>query len=111
MPFLVNVLISACLISFAAWLSRRYPVTAGFIVALPLTSMLVLPLAHLQHADTDNSVLMARSILIAIPVSLTFFLPFLFAGRLGLSFWAAYALGCAALPVGFFVHRAVVRLL
>ena len=48
---------------------------------------------------------------IAIPISLTFFLPFLFSERLGLSFWQAYALGCAALPVGFFVHRAAARLL
>jgi hypothetical protein len=40
---------------------------------------------------------------------MTFFLPFLLSGRLALSFWQAYALGCGALPVGFLVHRVVVR--
>jgi hypothetical protein len=25
------------------------------------------------------------------------------------SFWGAYALGCALLPLGYFVHRAIMR--
>ena len=111
MNFAINVLVSALVISFASWLSGRLPAAAGFVVALPLASMLVLPLSYREHASAEASILLARSIFIAIPVSLTFFLPFLFADRLALSFWRAYALGCLALPVGFFVHRAVTRLL
>ncbi|MDJ0848830.1 MAG: hypothetical protein QNK04_10670 [Myxococcota bacterium] len=109
MTFVLNVLVSATVISFASWLSGRMPVAAGFLVAMPLATMLVLPLAHLQHGDSGEPFLLARSILVAIPISLTFFLPFLFAGRLQLSFWQAYALGCVALPLGYFVHRAVTR--
>jgi hypothetical protein len=37
--------------------------------------------------------------------------PFLLAERLNLTFWQAYVLGCAALPAGFFIHRAVTRAL
>ena len=55
--------------------------------------------------------LLAKSIFIAIPISMTFFLPFLLSDRLSLSFWQAYALGCLALPVGYFVHRVVARTL
>jgi hypothetical protein len=109
--FALNLLVSAAVISFASWLSGRLPATAGFMVALPLATMLVLPLSYQEHGSAETSIALARSIFIAIPISLTFFLPFLFSERLGLSFWQAYALGCAALPVGFFVHRAVARLL
>lgn len=107
MNFVLNVVISALVISFASWLSGRLPTLAGFFVALPLASMLVLPLSYREYGSAASSILLAKSIFLAIPVSLTFFLPFLLAERLGLTFWQAYGLGCLALPVGFFVHRAV----
>jgi hypothetical protein len=106
-----NVLVSAGVICFASWLSGRFPGAAGFIVALPLATMLVLPLSYREHGSAETSILLAKSILLAIPISLTFFLPFLLSGRLALSFWQAYVLGCLLLPAGFFLHRAVVRLL
>ncbi len=105
LTFVINLLVSATLISCSAWLARRWPVAAGFLVALPLASMIVLPMAHLQHSDGGNSFLLARSILLALPVSLTFFVPFLLAPRLGLSFWQAYAAGCLVLPLSFLAYR------
>ncbi len=109
MVTLLNTLVSALVIGGAAWLSRRYPTTAGFLVALPLATMLVLPLAYLQHRDAGSVFDMARSILVALPITLLFFVPFLMRERF--SFWGAYAVGCALLPVGYFVHRAVMRAL
>lgn len=109
MLFALNVLVSAVVISTASWLSGRFPALAGFMVALPLATLLVLPLSYREHADPAASILLAKSIFIAIPISLTFFLPFLFSERFGLTFWQAYGLGCAALPIGFFLHRAVTR--
>jgi hypothetical protein len=111
LAFLFNVLVSSVVISVAAWLSRRFPVAAGFLVALPLASMLVLPLSYFEHGSQQTTIDLARSIFIAIPVSLAFFIPFLLAERLSLSFWQAYALGCAVLPLGFLVHRVVARLI
>lgn len=111
MAFALNFLISAIVISFASWLSGRLPTTAGFIVALPLATMLVLPLSYQEHGSSETSILLAKSIFVAIPISLAFFLPFLLSSRFGLSFWQAYALGCVALPVGFFVHRLVTKAL
>ena len=109
MTFAIHVAVSALLISFAAWLSGRFPTTAGFLIAMPLATMIVLPLSYQQHGSTENATEMARSIFLAVPVSLAFFLPFLFSERL--SFWGAYALGCAALPIGFGVHRVIMRVL
>ncbi len=109
MLIVLNTLVSALVIGVAAWLSRRYPGTAGFLVALPLATMLVLPLAYLQHRDAASVFDMARSILVALPITLLFFIPFLLRDRF--SFWGAYTLGCALLPVGYFLHRAVMRAL
>ena len=109
MVVVLNTLVSALVIGIAAWLSRRYPETVGFFVALPLATMLVLPLAYLQHRDPSSVFGMARSILVALPITLLFFVPFLLRERF--SFWGAYALGCALLPVGYFAHRAAMRAL
>ncbi|MGB8329670.1 MAG: hypothetical protein WCE62_06040 [Polyangiales bacterium] len=105
----LNTLVSALIIGLATWLSRRYPVAAGFLIALPLATMLALPLAYLQHRDPGSAFQMARSILVALPVTLLFFAPFLMRDRF--SFWGAYALGCALLPIGYLVHRAIMRTL
>ncbi|UCE85246.1 MAG: hypothetical protein JSU66_12970 [Deltaproteobacteria bacterium] len=110
MTFALNVIISASLISFASWLSGRFPGVAGFLVAMPIATMLVLPLSYFEHGNPAHSIVLAKSILIAIPVSLTFFLPFLLSARLELSFWQAYGIGCALLPIGFFAHRFFMRL-
>jgi hypothetical protein len=111
MTFMFNVVVSAIVIGFASWLSGRMPSVAGFVVALPLATMLVLPLSFREHGSADSSIVLAQSIFVAVPISLTFFVPFLLANRLGLTFWQAYALGCLALPVGFLIHRAVTRAL
>ena len=107
MTFVLNVLVSASVIAFASWLAGRSPTLAGLIVAMPIASMLVLPLTELQHADPAKTFTMARSIFAAIPVSLAFFLPFFFAERMGLGFWQAYGLGCLLLTVAYAIHRAV----
>jgi hypothetical protein len=106
--FVLNLLISAAMIAFTSWLAGRSPALAGLIIAMPISSMLVLPLAELQHGDAAKTLVMARSIFAAIPVSLMFFAPFFFAERLDLGFWQAYALGCALLPLAYLVQRAIV---
>jgi threonine/homoserine efflux transporter RhtA len=110
MTQVLNVLISAAVITLAAWISRRNPGIAGFMVAMPVATLLVLPLSYIQHGDSTNTFDLARSIFIAIPVTLAFFLPFLVGERFGLGFWGAYALGAALLPAAFLVHRQVSRL-
>jgi hypothetical protein len=37
-------------------------------VALPLATMLVVPMAYVQHCDTESTAAFATSILIAVPV-------------------------------------------
>jgi hypothetical protein len=107
----VNVVLSALVIGVAAWLSGSFPRAAGFLVALPLATILVLPMAHLQHKDAESTVEFATSILIAIPVVMLFLLPLILALRAGWSFWLAYVVACLWLIPAFFLHRYLLRLL
>lgn len=111
MRIVFNIILAASVVTFASWLSRRFPVTAGFIVALPLSSMMVLPFSYMQTGETGNTLLLAKSIFTAVPVTMAFFIPFLLAEKLQLSFWQAYGLACVTLCLGFFVHRLVAQFL
>jgi hypothetical protein len=111
MAFVLNVVLSAVVIAVAAWLSGRFPRAAGFLVSLPLATMLVLPMAYLQHQDTEKTIAFAKSILIAVPIIMLFLLPFIVAFRHGWSFWASYTVACAWLLPAFFLHRFLLRLL
>jgi hypothetical protein len=111
MAVVINVVLSALIIGVAAWLSGRFPRGAGFLVALPLATMLVLPMAYFEHRDVGKTVDFATSILIAVPVIMLFLIPFILALRWGLSFWSSYFLACLWLVPAFFLHRYLVRLL
>ena len=111
MVVVMNVVLSALAIGVAAWLSARFPRAAGFIVSLPLATMLVLAMAHLQHQDAEKTVAFAKSILIAVPVVMLFLLAFILAVRFGRSFWFSYILACLWLIPAYFLHRYLVRLL
>ena len=105
--FFAKTLIAALMIAFASWLAGKRPDLAGFIVALPLTTLLVLAFSRGQWGDPETSVKLAKSIFLGLPVSLLFFVPFLVAHRFHLGFWTCYATGLALLAAGYFIHRAL----
>jgi len=99
-----KIILSACIIAFASWLSNKKPELAGFIIALPLMSLLALAFSYSEFKDAESSVRFAKSIVTAVPLSLLFFVPFLLAQRLGLGFWSLYGLGVVFLVIGYFTH-------
>ena len=101
----VKIGLSALIIAFASWLSGKKPELAGFIVALPLVTLLTLAFSHLEYKDAQNTVLFAKSVFAAIPLTLLFFVPFLLADKLPMGFWAIYASGLALLTLGYFIHK------
>jgi len=101
----IKVLIAGILISFASWLANKKPILAGFMIALPLTSILALSLNYLEFKDRAKVVIFAKSIFAAVPLSLLFFLPFLFAEKLQFPFWGLMLLGLCGLVAGLFFHR------
>ena len=102
---------SALIIAFSAWLSGKRPELAGFIVALPLVTLLTLAFSHLEYKDTENTILFAKSVFAAIPLTLLFFVPFLLAEKIPFGFWGIYATGLVLLACGYFAHRWIMTVL
>lgn len=105
--FLLNMVLTATLVAVVARLSRDFPRLGGFLISLPLSTMIVLLLSRAQHGEAAQVTTLARSILVAVPISLVFLVPFALPDRLRPPFWACYALGLAGLAAGYFVHKAV----
>ncbi len=110
MIFLLKILLAATIIAFASWLSGKKPELSGFIIALPLASIIAIAFSYLEHKNAETTFAFAKSILIGVPVSYLFFLPFFFAKNIGMNFWFIYILGIALLMGGFFVHKYIVSL-
>ncbi len=106
----LKFVIAAVVISFCSWLSGKKPHLAGFIVALPITTLLVLLFSHFEFENPQNTVTFAKSIFVGIPVSLLFFVPFLLANRLQLGFWSCYISGIVLLTLGYFIHKFIISL-
>lgn len=107
----LKVIIAACIIAFGSWLAGKKPELAGFIVALPLASMLALAFSYLEHSNAQASIIFAKSILVGVPVSYLFFLPFFFADKLQFGFWVSYVSGIILLAIGFVIHRYIMSLI
>ena len=105
MVFLSKVLLAAVVIAFASWLSGKKPELSGFIIALPIASIIAIAFSYLEHKNSENTIIFAKSILIGVPVSYLFFVPFFFAKNLNMNFWLIYGLGFLLLVIGYFVHK------
>lgn len=103
--FFLKVIFASLVISFASWLSFKKPTIAGFIVALPLVSIITILFSYLEYKDFEKTITFSKNILIAIPLSLTFFAPFLFAKIVGLNFWSTYFLGIIILFLAYLIHK------
>ncbi len=101
----LKFIISGGLIVFASWLSGRKPVLAGFILALPLMSMLAILFSYLEYKDMNRVNEFATSIIVSVPLSLLFFVPFVLNKWLKLGFFPAYlrAIGCSI--AAFLIHQ------
>ena len=102
-----KLLISASVITGTSWLMGKSPKLAGFLLALPISTLIALAFGQLEFSDTQKSVEFAKSVFLSVPLSLLFFVPFLFADRLNWGFWGLYASGVALLGVGYLIHTAV----
>lgn len=105
--FVGKTLLSAVLIAGLSSLATRFPVLAGYLIALPLSTLLALSFTYAQSGDGETTAKFALSILSAIPISLLFFVPFLFYPRFKGSFWLYLLAGVGLLFVGHFLHRAI----
>ena len=52
--FIIKVALAGILISLASWLADKKPILAGFIIALPLTSILALTLNYVEFQNASK---------------------------------------------------------
>ena len=87
---IAKFLFTASVIVFSSWLSQKRPDLAGFIIASPLASLLELALTHLQQGDAEKSIAFGQRILLAVPVSYLFLMPFFIPKIAERGFWLVY---------------------
>lgn len=104
-----KVFVAAVLISFVSWLSGKQISLAGFLTALPVTTLLALAFSQVEWGNSDQSIEYAKSVFIAVPLSLLFFAPFFLAKKFQFNFWTCYLLGIALLFVGYLVHNNLLK--
>ena len=105
MIFALKALLAGLIIAFSSWLAGQIPTMAGFIIALPMASLIAIAFVYFEHNDVEKTILYAKSILIAVPVSYLFFLPFFLAKQFNMNFWMIYGFGILLLTLGFFIHK------
>ncbi|OGW87132.1 MAG: hypothetical protein A3C35_03050 [Omnitrophica bacterium RIFCSPHIGHO2_02_FULL_46_11] len=109
MFFLIKILISAVLIAFASWLAGRQTILAGFIIALPLISMISIFFVYSEYRDMEKVNQFAVSILTAVPLSLLFFVPFLLNKWLKMNFGMTYLSAIGCLTLAYFAHHFIFK--
>ncbi len=105
MWFITKTLISAAIIAFAAWLAGRKPILAGFVIALPIMSMLAILFSYLEYRDMQKLNQFATSIVVAVPLSLAFFIPFLLNRWLKWGFLPTYLSAISCVALAYLLHH------
>jgi len=95
----VNGVFAGFVVVTVSEIARRSPRIADVILAVPLVVFAVYAVLYHQSPELAPISKMARQMLVLVPLSLTFFVPLAFAGRLHLTFWPAYAIGLALVTV------------
>ena len=62
--FLFKVIAGGLIIAFSSWLAGQNPKLAGFIIALPLVSLIEILFSYYEHNDTEKTVMFTKSIFI-----------------------------------------------
>ena len=107
--FVIKIILSGVIIAFASSLAGKRPALAGFIIALPLMSILSLLFSYVEFRDMEKANEFAVSILTAVPLSLLFFLPFALHRWIKLGFFPTYFIGLGCVATGYFVHTFIIK--
>lgn len=104
MSFVLKAVLSGMIIAFTSWLAGRKSILAGFVIALPLMSILAIVFSYWQYRDMEKVNQFAVSIFAAVPLSLLFFVPFFLNRWLKMNFFMTVGSGLMLLMVAYFIH-------
>jgi hypothetical protein len=105
----LKILLSASIIAGISWYAGKNPPLAGFLIALPIVSILAILFSYFQYRDMEKINQFASSIVVSIPLSLLFFVPFILNRWLKWSFYPTLLLGIALILVGYLIHTRIFK--
>ena len=105
--FIFKIAAAGLIVAGTSWLAGRQSVLAGFVIALPVISMVSILFTYIETRDMARVNQYAVSILAAVPLSLLFFLPFILNRWLNLGFLPTFLLGLVLLFAAFLIHRSI----
>ena len=103
---LTRAAIAAFVVVAVSEIAQRYPRVAALLLTLPLVSILAFLFTWQQGHNLPAISRLAKETLVLVPLGLPFFVPLVFAERLGLSFWTAFLTGIAlaAVTIGVWLY-------
>ena len=104
-----KILLSASIIAGISWYAGKNPPLAGFLIALPIISILSISFSYFQYRDIEKINQFASSTLVSIPLSLLFFVPFILNRWLKWSFFPVILSGLILLFVGYLIHSRIFK--
>lgn len=109
MFFTLKIFIAAGMIAFSSWLAGRKPGLAGFLIALPISSFLSILFTYWQYRDMPKVNAYAVSILVAVPLSLAFFIPFVLNRWFKWGFALTMVSALLLLAGAYFLHQTLLK--
>jgi hypothetical protein len=103
--FIAKLVVSALVIAVATEVAKRDSFWGALLVALPLTSILAVSWLYVETRDNTLVTRFARDILLLVPVSLVFFVPFLLETKTRFGFLPNLAVGLGLLALAVWVTR------
>jgi hypothetical protein len=105
----LKILLSASIIAGISWYAGKNPSLAGFLIAVPIVSILAISFSYFQYRDMEKINQFASSIVVSIPLSLLFFVPFVLNRWLKWSFFPIILSGFILLFVGYLIHSRIFK--
>jgi hypothetical protein len=105
----LKIALSVAVLLAAVELAKRDTFLGALVIVLPLTSMLAIVLLYNDTGDAARVSRYAREIFYLVPVSLLFFLPFLFEPRTHLPFWGNFAAGIVLMAAAAAAIRFLIK--
>ena len=103
--FLAKLLVTALAIALATEVAKRDSFWGALLVALPLASILAVSWLYVETRDNALVTRFARDILLLVPVSLLFFVPFLLESKTRFGFVPNMLFGLALMALAVWGAR------
>jgi hypothetical protein len=99
--YLIKLCLTLAVILVSSEIAKRSPSLGAFIVVLPIVSILSMTWLYWDTKDAAKVSAYAREILYLVPLSMIFFVPFVFEQRSHWPYWLNFLIGLSSMGLAF----------